>query len=679
MSLFNELKRRNVFRVGIAYVVLGWLLLQVTDVVVPILELPGWVAKLVLFLLMIGLPLVLFFAWAYELTPEGIKLEKEVERDRSITHQTGRKLDWAIIAVLVVALVWFAWGRYGPGPDEALRDGRQDIAADAERASPVVAVLPFLATGSEDGGFLATGLHDDLLTRLAKLGAFQVVSRTSMMEYADRSKNMRQIGEELGAGYILEGGVQALGNRVRINAQLIHANTDDHVWAETYDRELTAANLFDVQAELAIAIANAMHTTLSPEDRAIVNSVPTQNIDAYSAYLRGLNAWALAGGVGAQQDRDAVAAFELAVDIDPEFALAWAWLAAAYTRSAGNRFDQDASDAALAAIAKARELEPGLLETEVAWAEYLYRQQQEYAQALQTLESLDDRIEGSAYALSLKAYVMRRLGRNTDAYRVIQDVWRLEPRTPGTYFDLIQFAVLNDDCDAAGRHADTLISLAADVSIARGFVAYYELACNGDAERAADVTADEWIYIGDIPISFLSAYAVRDSELAYRVNTNRQLENESADAIWQQLDYALVYSSLASDEAMARQHLDRAGELLEAFRAEHGDENPGEYGNIARYYFALRKDVAKTRHWIGEGRRLVRTLTKNDAYSMVRNRFWNAFCYAIAGLDDEAVRELGELLQDNGGYPFQFVNVLPAFDGLRDHPGYLALMKQYGG
>lgn len=401
MSLVRELNRRNVFRVGIAYAVVGWLLLQITDVVVPILELPDWVARLVLFLLVLGLVPALIFAWAYELTPEGVKREHEVDRNRSITGQTGRKLDKAIIALLVLVLAWSAWDRW-TAPRAVVEEVPTAEAQDVSpvKAELVVAVLPFNATGSDDGGFLATGLHDDLLTLLAKLGAYQVISRTSMMDYAGTTKNMRQIGEELGASHILEGGVQARGSRVRINAQLIDAAEDEHLWAETFDRELTATDLFDIQAELATAIAEAMHTTLSPEDKAIVSEVPTENLEAYTAYLRGLAAWDLTAGVSTLEDRDAIAAFKEAVRHDPEFAQAWAWLAAAHVKASGNLFDKEASDAALEALARARQLQPGLLEAEIVWAEYQYRQMQEYARALETLDELGERIVGNAYALS---------------------------------------------------------------------------------------------------------------------------------------------------------------------------------------------------------------------------------------------------------------------------------------
>ena len=662
MSLFNELKRRNVFRVGIAYLVIGWLLLQVTDVVAPILELPDWVAKLVLFLLLIGLPLVLFFAWAFELTPEGIKREHEVERDKSVTGQTGRTLDRVIIAVLVVALAWFAWDRFGTAPPTG---------------EPVVAVLPFLATGSEDGGVLAAGLHDDLLTKLQKLGAFQVISRTSVMEYADRSKNMRQIGRELGASYILEGSVQALGDRVRINAQMIVAEDDDHVWAETYDHELTAANLFDVQAELANAIASSMHTTLSPEDQAIVRDVPTQNMDAYNAYLRGLRIWESTTGVGGPEDREAIAAFEEAVSLDPDFALAWAWLAAAHIRSAGNAYNQETSAAALAAWARARELQQDLLEVELIWAEYLYRQRSQYARAFETLESLGSRISGNTYALSLKAYLLRRLGRNAQAYQVLEEVRRLEPRSSRTYFNLIVYAILLEDCKAAGQHASTLLSLAPDSHLARGGVAHYELQCNGDAERAAALTGEDWITNGDIPVSLLASFAARDGKLAERVIASMGEVSGPAWLVWQQVNYYDLYTRISPDADMAQQSLKRASEMMEAYRSEQVAEDSAGFALTSCAYFAAHGQSDETIHWCEEHRRLIETVN-TDVSMIPLERFWRAYYYAMVGLQDEAVEALGELLSNPENYRFPLIELLPVFDEIRDHPGYIKLKREYG-
>jgi TolB-like protein len=294
-SFVKELNRRNVFRVAIAYLVLAWLMAQVAELLLDAFGAPPWVLKSLFALMLVGFPIVVFFAWAFELTPEGVKLEREVDRERTITGHTGRKLDRAIIVLLLLAVAWFAWDRYRPGglANPLAPQAEQRLTDDIRQFEdvdvlPVVAVLPFKATGSDDGGFLAAGLHDDLLTRLAKLEAFRVISRTSMMEYAGTTKNMRQIGQELGAGYILEGGVQAIGGRVRVNAQLIDASADQHIWADNYNREMSTENLFDVQAELAAAIAVAMQTSLSPSDLALVEEVLTENMAAYNAYLRGI-------------------------------------------------------------------------------------------------------------------------------------------------------------------------------------------------------------------------------------------------------------------------------------------------------------------------------------------------------------------------------------------------------
>jgi len=674
MSLVSELKRRNVFRVGIAYVVLGWLLLQVTDVVVPILDLPGWAARLVLFLLVIGLPLVLFFAWAYELTPEGIKRESDVERGRSITSRTGRKLDRAIIVVLAVALAWFAWDRFGPGSDEAtLQPAGQAVAL------PVIAVLPFQATGSEDGGFLAAGLHDDLLTKLAKLGAFQVISRTSMMEYADRTRNMREIGEELGAGYILEGGVQARGGRVRVNAQLIHAADDEHVWAETYDRELTAVDLFDIQAELAVAIADAMQTTLSPADQSVVDMVPTDNLEAYNAYLRGLSTFQQSGWVGTQADRDAVTAFGEAVRLDPDFALAWAGLAMAWSRVTGNSFDQAASEKALDALARARELQPGLLEAELAWAEYQYRMQLEFAQALETLEALGDRIAGNAYALSLKAYLSRRVGRYEEGYQLLLAVARLEPRSAKTYVDLVSFAVHTDRCEAARNYSRTMLGLDPGSTTARARAAQVEIECDGDAARAARLLQGvDLVEIGDIPMLLVIALQARDKTLYLRVvNADRPNMPPYVD-VYRQLNLVDFYTWLEPNPVEARAALARAGELIDEFEKDETIARSADFAGLKESYAAESGRADEVRHWVEEHRRRYRVEQKGDLLDEPMNHYSYAWDFVLVGLYDEAVEELRLMLERPGGRRFPFVDGTPVFDVLKDRPDYVALRERFG-
>ena len=270
------------------YVVLSWVLLQVADVLMDTIGLPDIWGKAVLGLLLIGFPPVLIFSWIYEMTPEGVKREKEIADDASITSHTAKKLNIAVIVLLVIAIGIFAIDKFTGTPGTSSEPVA--MTAPSPDAIPVVAVLPLQAFSTEEEGiFLASGLHDDLLTRLARLQSFKVISRTSVMEYADTTKNLREIGAELGASYILEGGLQAIGGNVRINAQLIDAATDEHLWAQTYNRALTTANLFDVQADIAGAIAGALHATLSPQELEQLSDVPTENLKAYEAFLRGLD------------------------------------------------------------------------------------------------------------------------------------------------------------------------------------------------------------------------------------------------------------------------------------------------------------------------------------------------------------------------------------------------------
>ena len=281
LSFFNELKRRNVIRVSLAYFVVAWLLMQIGDTLAPALRLPDWVTSFLAFFLVLGFPLALFFAWAYELTPDGLKNQKDVDSGSSIAPQTGRKLDFAIIGLLVVALGYFVWeSRFQSADDVEIAD----VAANKQS----IAVLPFdNRSNLEEDVFFTDGIHDDLLTTIAKISSMKVISRTSVMQYRDTTKPIPQIGSELGVANILEGGIQRSGDQVRINVQLIDAATDAHLWAETYDRELTAKNLFSIQSEISIAIADALHAALSPEEKQKVDAVPTDNLHALEAYLKG--------------------------------------------------------------------------------------------------------------------------------------------------------------------------------------------------------------------------------------------------------------------------------------------------------------------------------------------------------------------------------------------------------
>ncbi|HSG97158.1 MAG TPA: hypothetical protein VLA11_04140 [Woeseiaceae bacterium] len=688
VSVWAELQRRNVVKVAVLYVVASWLILQVADVLFLNLGAPGWTFGFVLGLLILFFFPALIFAWVYEMTPEGLKRESEVDRSRSITQQTGRRLNLVTIVIVMIGAGLLLVDRFllegrdeqsSPAATELAGQEDGTIAAAFDDAPPMVAVLPFKATGSDDGGFLAAGLHDDLLTRLAKLDAFRVISRTSMMEYADTAKNMREIGAELGAGYILEGGVQAMGDRVRINAQLIDAPADEHIWAETYDRELNAANLFDIQAELALAIAGQLQTTLSPSDRSVVADVPTQNTAAYNAYLRGLNLH-LSGSFTADIEREIMIAFEEAVAADPEFGQAWARLSIARTRLAQMTGDADLRQSALAALERARALQPDLLETELAWAVYLYRGLFEYQQAVETLEAIGGQTLLDAESLTVKAWLYRRLGRFDDAYETLLAARLLDPRSSAIIDSLVNIAILRDDCDAAGQHARSSLSIAPDLPEMRTQVADYELECTGDAGRASELLGDvdykaDWHlwsarFAALIERDYERALALAEIPLPQR---QRDPFAPHVSQLWRSWMLRLLDRD---DESVAV--LDAVAEGLAAVEVEGDHSGSAGYASAMSWYHSMRGDAEATQYWIAEHKRRFREESKGDRMREAYNHFDYAFNLTHAGLYDAAIGELRVMFEEPGGRGFRYVDSRPVFDVLKDHPDYAELREQFG-
>jgi TolB-like protein/lipoprotein NlpI len=331
MSLSSELSRRNVFRVGAAYIVVAWLIIQVAETIFPLFGLGDGPARLVVIVLAIGFVPVLIFSWAFELTPDGLRRDADVDPEFSIAPHTGKKLDRTIMVVLVIALAYFGFDKFVLDPqrdvditESATRAGAEQAREEARLGmfgDKSVAVLPFTnRSNQKDDEYFTDGIHDELLTRLSRFAALKVISRTSVTQYRDTEKTIPEIARELSVATILEGGVQRSGNQIRINVQLIDASTDEHLWAEIYDRELTAENLFAIQSEISTAIAEALNATLSPEERSQTYDLPTSDLDAYNHYLRGRQ-W-MSSRV-TEDLENALAEFEQAVEIDPDFALAW--------------------------------------------------------------------------------------------------------------------------------------------------------------------------------------------------------------------------------------------------------------------------------------------------------------------------------------------------------------------
>ena len=327
MSLFAELKRRNVVRVGVAYIVIGWVLAQVAEFAFENFGTPEWVLKTVVVLLLLGLPLALFFAWAFEMTPEGVKREKDVDRSESITHATGRKLDFVIIGTLFIAVVYFVWERQNPiektdAPEQTTASNVEEISSGGPNVRSI-AVLPFVNMSSDqEQEWFSDGLTEEILNALARTPDLLVTARTSSFKFKGSTDDVPTIAKALGVAHILEGSVRRERDQLRVTAQLIRASDGFHLWSQNYDR--SPEEVIALQEEVAIEIATALQTAMDPTALAEMVSSGTNSVAAYNAYLQGLayGASSLSTGdvyifLGARD------AFERAIELDPEFALAY--------------------------------------------------------------------------------------------------------------------------------------------------------------------------------------------------------------------------------------------------------------------------------------------------------------------------------------------------------------------
>jgi TolB-like protein/Flp pilus assembly protein TadD len=359
-NFFAELKRRNVYKVAVAYAIVGWLLVQVATQVFPFLEIPNWAIRLVIMLVVIGFPIALVLAWALEATPEGIK--RTATADRMPAAAGHKKHAWIYIAVIGAAFsigLFFA-GRY---------TARNTVTA-SELPAKSIAVLPFDNLSRDpDNAYFAEGVQDEILTRLAKVADLKVISRTSTQRFKSSPGDLKQIAQQLGVMNILEGSVQKSNDQVRVNVQLINAMSDAHLWADIYDRKLT--DIFSVESDIAKTIADTLQAKLTGSEKQMMASQPTTDMIAYDLYQRGRSLWERRSGDNLPK---AIAFYEQAVAHDPNYALAYAGLADAYvllpyyTATAQREASLKAKEAALKAV----RLDPKLAEAHTAVGKVLY-------------------------------------------------------------------------------------------------------------------------------------------------------------------------------------------------------------------------------------------------------------------------------------------------------------------
>jgi TolB-like protein/Flp pilus assembly protein TadD len=421
-ALFTELKRRNIYKVAVAYAIVAWLLIQAASILLPTFEAPAWVMKVFISAIILGFPAALIFAWAFEITPEGIKRAEDVDLGKSITHRTGRKLDFLIIAVLLLVIAVFAYQRFGPG--------RKGPAAVPDKS---IAVLPFENLSSDkENAFFTDGVQDEILTNLARIADLKVISRTSVMQYkTGTGRNLREIGQQLGVAHLLEGSVQRSGNKMRLIAQLIDARNDAHLWAQTYDRDL--ADVFAIQSEIAKAIADQLQARLSPVEKSAIERPPTSDVVAFDLYSRAKNLALMDAGNTTTSEKNLPQTIDLlkqATARDPDFFLAHCLLAYAHDRTYFFSFDRtpERLAQAQAALEAAARLRPEAGETHLARAYHLYWGSLDYAGALAELEAARRSLPNEARIDELLGYILRRQGKWEESLRYLERALVLDPR-----------------------------------------------------------------------------------------------------------------------------------------------------------------------------------------------------------------------------------------------------------
>lgn len=498
-SFLAELKRRNVYKVATAYVVIAWLIIQAASILFPTFDAPSWLMKALVALLALGLLLALIVAWAFEMTPGGMKRTENLtaEEASALPYWSRRKFAALILSIAVMALALLVYQLAGR---RWIQQQTASVAtATAGISSKSIAVLPFQNLSHEaENAFFADGVQDEILTTLAKVADLRVISRTSVMQYKDTAKrNLKEIARALNAAHVLEGTVQRSGNRVRVSAQLIDARTDAHLWAEQYDREL--ADVFAIQSEIAQKIARELRAAISPDEKAALEARPTTDMLAYDLYLRAKAISVRQTSPRPEQVEEAIRLLDQAVARDPKFVPALCALVNAHLWIYWVAFDQTPARLELAtrALDAAALIQPDAGEVHLARAFYHYWGKREYDAALSELALARRALPNDPDVVYLTATVLRRKGRWGEATHQFETAAALDPRNNnlqlelgGVYFQQRRYNEAAEVLDRALAQAPNdfgLLSARANVDIAaRADLHRMHDVLSGEAAKAAN-------------------------------------------------------------------------------------------------------------------------------------------------------------------------------------------------
>jgi TolB-like protein len=662
-GFFEEVKRRKVYRVAVAYAVVAGGAIQLASAVFPAWELPSWALRLVIILLLIGFPISLILAWALEVTPEGIRATP------SAPASPRRRRN--IVALVAIGIIVSAAAGIFLLPR-----------ASARKIDKSIAVLPFENfSDDKENAFFADGIQDDILTNLSKIGDLKVISRTSVMPYRGKEKSVREIGKALGVSTILEGSVRKFEKRVRVNVQLINAVNDEHIWSEVYDRDLT--DVFAIQTDLAQKIAKELQAKLSPTEQALMTRKPTENGEAYLAFVQAHNLHMELEEF--PKLKQAQQLYERALQLDPDFALASArfsqlqsWIYHTYEPTPEHR------QKSRALAERALQLQPDLPEAHLALGFSFYYLERDYARALQEFALSQKGLPNDAEVYLAIGAIQRRQGKWAESNANFEKSASLTPNETWPLQNLVLNYQVQRNFDLANKTIDRGLKVAPESFSLRSIKAQLEVSEKGTFEYiergikimdAKPMSEEERAYftLGCMQMRLLQR---KYAEVLERAATLKdELLASDQEKLIGKYGMMGIAKKVTHDETGAREALLKAKGLLEKYVSE-APEEAKRHSRFAEVLAWLgEKEPA-----IAEAKRATELLPESiDAFDGPVATQTLAEIYVTVGEYDKAIEIADGLLSRPSQLTVAILKIHPLWDPIRNDPRFVALIKKHGG
>jgi len=660
-GFFEEVQRRKVYRVAAAYIIAAGFIIQIGSAVFPAWELPNWALRFVIVLLLAGFPIALILAWAYDVTPQGIRITPA-------PIQSGSHRRRNLIMLIVIGVIISAGAGFFLLPR-----------ASARKIDKSIAVLPFQNLSAEkENAYFADGIQDDILTNLSKIGDLKVISRMSVMSYrGDGLRNAREIGKALGVATLLEGSVRRAGNRVRVSVQLINANNDEHLWAEDYDRDLT--DVFAIQTDLAQKIASALQAQLSPNEKARLDHRPTQNSDAYLLFLQAHD-YANRSDMFCDTSLKAEQLFEQATKLDPNFAAAFAGLSMVESW-AYHSFDPLPArrEKARTAAKEALRLQPDLPEAHLALGFSYYYGDRDYERALAEFEIAKRGLPNEAQAYMAIGAIQRRQGRWMESTANLEKAAELDPKNSSVLVNLGYNYMATRNFEAADKIFDRGIEAAPESFGSAGLKSELAIRWKGDLSVAEKelasvppgVDPQGLVTLGRAGVLTLQRKFKEALQVIQQFRGETLLVRAATTCPKSSLEGTLYL--YLDDKVNAHSAFERARIIAERLVRESPDD-AARHGQLGLILAGLgQKDAA-----IAEGKRAVELLPESqDAFDGPEVTAVLAQIYAWTGEHDQAFGLLDHLLVVPNGITVPYLKLDPTWDPLRNDPRFQALIDKY--